>query len=730
MKKGHSGLNLFLLVCVLLSTVTFWAPVSWAAPGAHEKGRVVIVVIDFLGLQDLRHPAANNLRQLMAQGSVGLLNTTTGGGRVPANTYLTVGAGAHAVGTKGALSAYEWSEQGLKVAEEFFQRTGHLLRPGNVAVLEIARIARENEKLDYPVVPGALGSTLRGAGLKVACLGNADWRDQPGRQVAVVAMDKSGVVPVGFVGRELLVQDNLFPGGWRTDYEILWNKWSLLKDADFVVIDLGDTTRLHAAKEEITDPVFQARWQEAIARADHFVGRLAADLDLNRDLLMVVSLTPSAEALKAGDWVTPVIIVGRGFAPGSLLTSPSTRRPGVIMNTDLAPTVLDFFGVRIPEGMSGRPAKSVATKEPLSSLERLHQQAIFMHNFRVPVIKVYLSYAILVLTAAVIFILLREKSLPQKLRLGPLLLSVMAVPLAALLMPAFRLFSPLAYTVIFFLVVAGLSLLTEYCEKRRAFVGFLVLSALTAGLILGDTYTGGHLLKGSLFSYDLMGGARFYGIGNEYMGVLISAVIFASACALTVWQHRALFPGLVLVAFIATVTLGAPSLGANFGGLLTALVAFPVSFLAFAGIRFTWRLTFGLTGLGLILLAALMLFDLLQGQGTQSHVARNLLLVRQDPGAALEIVKRKMAMNIKLFRYTIWSRVLAAGIGGLLVLFYRPVGVMRVFRARHPHLFSGFVGVVVTAVAAFIFNDSGTVAAATATVFGIPPLLYILLREG
>jgi hypothetical protein len=122
-------------------------------------------------------------------------------------------------------------------------------------------------------------------------------------------------------------------------------------------------------------------------------------------------------------------------------------------------------------------------------------------------------------------------------------------------------------------------------------------------------------------------------------------------------------------------------------------------------------------------------FDLLRGQGTQSHIGRNFLLAIRDPAVIFEIISRKMAMNIKLFRYTIWSRVLAVGIGGLLLFFYRPVGVMRVFRSRYPYLFKGFIGVVITAVAAFVFNDSGTVAAATATIFGITPLLYIFLKE-
>jgi hypothetical protein len=54
---------------------------------------------------------------------------------------------------------------------------------------------------------------------------------------------------------------------------------------------------------------------------------------------------------------------------------------------------------------------------------------------------------------------------------------------------------------------------------------------------------------------------------------------------------------------------------------------------------------------------------------------------------------------------------------------------MKLFRTRYPHLFTGFIGVVVAVTAAFAFNDSGTVASSTATIFGITPLLYIFLKE-
>jgi hypothetical protein len=86
-------------------------------------------------------------------------------------------------------------------------------------------------------------------------------------------------------------------------------------------------------------------------------------------------------------------------------------------------------------------------------------------------------------------------------------------------------------------------------------------------------------------------------------------------------------------------------------------------------------------------------------------------------------------MNLRLLRYTIWSRVFLASLGGLILLFYRPTGRMQAFRKQYPYLFQGLVGIVVASVVALIFNDSGVVAAATVMVLGAPPLLYVFLDE-
>ncbi|MDA8233520.1 MAG: hypothetical protein M0Z31_01685 [Clostridia bacterium] len=55
--------------------------------------------------------------------------------------------------------------------------------------------------------------------------------------------------------------------------------------------------------------------------------------------------------------------------------------------TDVAPTILDFYGVKIPAEMSGRPAKSIRTNEGLEYLNNLNDRVVLTYVQRPPLLK-------------------------------------------------------------------------------------------------------------------------------------------------------------------------------------------------------------------------------------------------------------------------------------------------------------------------------------------------------
>src|SRR5690606_17730430 len=85
---------------------------------------------------------------------------------------------------------------------------------------------------------------------------------------------------------------------------------------------------------------------------------------------------------------------------------------------------------------------------------------------------------------------------------------------------------------------------------------------------------GGYLAVRSPLGYSLVGGARYYGIGNEFMGILLGAAVVALGGMLQRFHVSRRPATLMMAAGLAglVVVLGASRMGANFGGALAAAV--------------------------------------------------------------------------------------------------------------------------------------------------------------
>ncbi len=96
-------------------------------------------------------------------------------------------------------------------------------------------------------------------------------------------------------------------------------------------------------------------------------GILGGALSAERLLVLVISPIPSADMGARGDEVSPLLMASgtnlRLFDPvhrPHALRSDTTRQAGLVANVDIAPTILDFFGIPIPSEMDGQPRKQPA----------------------------------------------------------------------------------------------------------------------------------------------------------------------------------------------------------------------------------------------------------------------------------------------------------------------------------------------------------------------------------
>jgi hypothetical protein len=137
--------------------------------------------------------------------------------------------------------------------------------------------------------------------------------------------------------------------------------------------------------------------------------------------LVIAIATPTGKT----DDPIPLGIVGPGFDGD--LTSDTTRTNGYVTSTDIAPTILEYFGLEAPSQMSGQPIRTEGSVDPAGIETRGARMAVVSHR-RGPVIG--FSLLAWVIAAALLALLSRGALAPLAVRL--LGLSIIYLPLMLL----------------------------------------------------------------------------------------------------------------------------------------------------------------------------------------------------------------------------------------------------------------------------------------------------------
>jgi len=715
------GFVIFILTCFTYSH-------SALAECINGNGRVVMLNIDRLTLNDIDKMLV--LKNILKKGGVGLLNTKTANGRSTENVCVTVGCGVPMASGNSAQYAFGTDEEykGEKTSIKYQRRTGWVPPKSSVLQLDIAQLKNISKSSSYTALPGALGKILEDKGYNTVVLGNSDYGDKVFRPAVTIAMNDKGIVRYGKIGKELLIKDLDFPGTIRTDYEKLLAVFdSYLNIGDFFVIDVGDLTRLEQSGAQVMPNVMIRQREKTLLRTDKFIGELLERLNFKSDLLIIFAPGASVTA-KKGDMLTPIIFNGHNIKKG-YLTSGTTRRSGVITATDLAPTILGYFNIKKPFYMIGQIVKTVPGENSLENLKNINNRMVVIYNARPPLIKGYVILYLLFLLISLYLIFFFRSGAKF---LKPFLILMMSIPVSFLfipLLPWTSFGSLFASLVLISLMITIGSILTN----RFWYLGpFTFISIFTAISIIIDLFCGAPLQKQSVFGYDAIAGARFYGLGNEYMGILIGAVIMGTTLFMSAFaRHKNLtLYGAVIFFVVCLYSIAAPHLGTNVGGTIAASSGFLVTLLLLSEVKLTRRIIMYITSAIGLLLLLLIAVDRGHDPAQQSHICRNARLILSGGiEEAVNIVYRKLEVNLRLIKYTIWSRFFLASLCSLALLFYRPVGIMRIIRREYPFLFKGFAGAIVGSIVALIFNDSGIVAAATSMIFIASPLIYLVLFE-
>ncbi|WP_035280136.1 hypothetical protein [Brevibacterium album] len=501
--------------------------------------------------------------------------------------------------------------------------------------------------------------------------------------------------------------------------------------AEIVLVDLGS---VYAPGHSVTD--LDAAVGEVLDAADAVEGQaptvIAASLADGRTDESRMQFT----AVLSG---TDATGAASGADGAELLTSASTRQPGLVQVSDLAPTLLTMAGAESGANFAGAPMHfedGPAGAQPKHQLMLDRQTAVLTQQSISA--WMYAVWGVLLLASLLVGVVAARRTgtagVSTPLTVGGLFFA--ALPVSTYLvnvLPWERSTSPdvamLGGVIGWATVLTALALLGPWTRLRGGRIAFV--SAVTLGVLVFDVATGSRLQMSTMLGEPLLIASRFYGIGNSALALYCTAllVLLGVACS---WltgtaerRRRWLTTAVVVTAVLASCALlAAPGLGTKFGSVPTLVLGTAVFALTAAGIRLSWKrlLVFG-GGAGALMLAVLFL-DWLRPAADRTHFGRFFdSLLSGEAGAVL---LRKIGMNVDILTQSWMTVLLPLAVAAVLWAAISPArfripGLAEQYRAL-PLLRPALISLAVLLAVGTFINDSGIVVPAVGMLFLVPVL--------
>jgi hypothetical protein len=412
---------------------------------------------------------------------------------------------------------------------------------------------------------------------------------------------------------------------------------------------------------------------------------------LKRGELLIAIARPTGK----DDDPLPIGIAGSGFDGD--LTSDSTRTNGYVLSTDVAPTILDHFGIDVPSEMSGQAIRAEGNVDP-AGIESLRARMEVISHRRGPVI----GYSLLVWLALLGLAALLSRGALARPGVRLVGLAVVYMPLVLLMGAALE---PGERAEVILVAAGAPALAALTMALLRGYRALAVAAMLTVLAYAVDVVVGSPLTALSLLGPNPALGVRFYGIGNELEALLGVLVVAGTGAALAGFRP-ALSPSRRAAAFLAIGLLCAFVFAAGrFGADVGAAIVFPV------GAAVAAALTAGRGRRGLLLaialpfavLALLALIDLVSG--ANAHLTRSVLDAG-GLGALGDVAQRRLQLSVHSFGRPVLLYLLP------LVAAFAALAIWRRERLRAwlrdvPAVRAGLLGAVAATAVGTLANDSG-----------------------
>jgi hypothetical protein len=410
------------------------------------------------------------------------------------------------------------------------------------------------------------------------------------------------------------------------------------------------------------------------------------------DLLIAIA-RPTGE----NDNPVPIGVAGAGFHGN--LTSDSTRTEGYVLSTDVAPTVLDWFGVETPAAVSGQPIRAEGSVDP-AAIESLVARMDVVSSRRGTVIGLpIVAWLLLTLLVAAT----SRGGRPARVAVRVLALSIVYLPLVLLLGAAAEPGEGVEA------LSVGLGAPALAAATLAWLGGYRALSFAAAATVLAyaaDVIAGSPLTSLSLLGPNPGLGVRFYGIGNELEALLAVLAVAGTGAGLSGFApgsgRRADAIAFLAIGLAAAFVFAAGRFGADVGAAIVFPVGAAVAAVVISGSGRRRAILF-VVAAPFAVLALLALIDLLSG--ANAHLTRSVL----DAGGLgdlADVAQRRLQLSAHSFARPVLLVFLP------VVLALAALAVIRrdrlqVWLRDAPALRAGLLGALAATAVGTLANDSG-----------------------
>ena len=732
MKIKQSSYKIFFISIIFLSLFIDLAP-SYSSEESNPK--VVIISIPRVTWKMLDNIEVPNINSLIENGSTGSLSILTPGkARSLENGYISISAGNRANAAPASLSTFYSPDEivdGQVARNIFIDQRGSIKHNNTGAIaLNFEYTIVKNSKSLYEPDAGAFATALKANNKTISVIGNADYKlimSCNQRAIAYLGSDNNGEVENAEISRKILNDDLTINNKIVKEKTI-----ESIKNHDVTAVECSDLEKLDAKRISTSEELANEQMYKAIKSCDGLIGSIKSELNLNKDQIYIIS--PVSPRIK--EQLTVFVGNGKGIKAG-YATSGITRREGIISLADIAPSILDFYHIEIPNTMIAtllnyKPSSdTVAEKKDM--LISVNEHGLLRDSSFVYVAGSF----ILIVFLSIVFSIISYKKIPKLRRFTKYLLyASISMPTITFLIAPFMMMleKPVYIYIVFaFLTVFSSMLAYHFAKKYKSQMVILVISTITLAVQLLDIITGGNLQLNSYFGYSTVVAGRFAGFGNlAFSIVAISSVVIVAmvkqlAKSKQILNKRWVNIFLLSILMFVLIMDGLPYLGSDVGGVLALTpMVFTVGLMLFNK-RIDYKTIFISGFITIITLSIFSLFDLSRPLSERTHLGRFIEVLINGEGKT--IIERKILLNIEILSNSLIATLVIFITIYIIFLFLKPERFIKKMILENPaYRYIVYPGLIV-GILGMLLNDSGVAIPGMMLSIAMPPLALLAFEK-